>query len=72
MSMYWVYDLPNLLFGTLTVAIFVVIGLVGLFIARAWPFGSLHYAGLGLFVVSGIVVFLDIKRVFDRINARPR
>ncbi len=62
-------DMKNL---TVTIPIFAVIGLAGLFIARAWPFGSLHYGGLGLFVVSGIIIFLDIKRVFDRMNSPTR
>ena len=64
----FVDDMKNL---TVKIPIFAVIGLVGLFIARAWPDGSLHNAGLGLFVVSGIIVFLDIKRVFDRMNSHP-
>ena len=54
------------------IPLFAVIGLVGLFIARAWPYGSFHNAGLGLFVVSGVIIFLDIKRVFDRMNSQPR
>lgn len=54
------------------IPLFAVIGLVGLFIARAWPDGSFHNAGLGLFVVSGVIIFLDIKRVFDRMNSHPR
>jgi hypothetical protein len=65
----FVDDLKNL---TVTIPIFAVIGLAGLFIARAWPDGSLHNAGLGLFVVSGVIIFLDIKRVFDRMNSRAR
>lgn len=36
MNMYWVYDLPNWLFGGLTVAVFVVIGLGGLYLTRGW------------------------------------
>ena len=40
-----------------------------LFIARAWESGAMHAAGLGLFVVSGVIIFLDIKRVFDRMNS---
>jgi hypothetical protein len=54
------------------IPLFALIGLAGLFIARAWPYGSLHDAGLGLFVVSVVIIFLDIKRVFDRINSHPR
>jgi hypothetical protein len=58
--------------ASLTVAIplFVVIGLAGLFVAADWRDGALHDAGIGLFVASGIIVFLDIKRVFDRIDDR--
>lgn len=59
-------DMTNL---TVAIPLFAVIGLAGLFVARAWPDGSLHDAGLGLFVVSGVIVFLNIKRVFDRINS---
>jgi hypothetical protein len=65
----FVDDMNNL---ALAIPLFAIIGLVGLFIARAWPDGSLHDAGLGLFVVSGVIVFLDIKRVFDRMNSRTR
>jgi hypothetical protein len=54
------------------IPLFTVIGLVGLFVARAWPDGSLHDSGLGLFVVSGVIIFLNIKRVFDRMNSHPR
>jgi hypothetical protein len=36
MSTYWLYDLPNWLFGTLTVATFVGVGVLGLFATRGW------------------------------------
>ena len=36
MNMYWLYDLPTWLFGTLTVAVFVALGLAGLYATRAW------------------------------------
>ncbi len=57
---------------SLVVAIptFAIIGLIGLFIASAWSYGSLHDGGIALFVVSGIIVFLDIKQVFDRMNSQ--
>jgi hypothetical protein len=48
------------------VPLFAVIGLAGLLIARAWPGGSLHDAGIALFVFSGVLVFFDIVRVLDR------
>ncbi len=51
------------------IALFAVIGLAGLFIAAAWRYGALHDGGLALFVVSGVIVFLDIKQVFDRIGS---
>jgi len=50
----------------LVIPLFTVIGLIGLFIANASKSGAMHAAGLGLFVVSGVIIFLDIKRVFDR------
>ena len=62
----FVDDMKNL---ALAIPLFTVIGLAGLFIANAWESGAMHAAGLGLFVVSGAIVFLDIKRVFDRINS---
>lgn len=62
-------DMKNL---AVAIPLFVVIGLAGLFIAHAWEHGSMHAAGLGLFVASGVIVFLDIKHVFDRINAGAR
>jgi len=53
------------------IPLFAVIGLAGLFIARAWESGAMHVAGLALFVASGLIIFLDIKRVFDRMNSGP-
>src|SRR5271165_1182965 len=62
----FVDDMKNL---ALVIPLFALIGLAGLFIARAWESGAMHAAGLGLFVASGVIVFLDIKRVFDRMNS---
>jgi hypothetical protein len=62
----FVDDMKNL---ALAIPLFAIIGLLGLFIAHAWENGSMHGAGLGLFVVSGAIVFLDIKHVFDRMNS---
>lgn len=59
-------DMKNL---ALAIPLFTVIGLAGLFIAYAWENGAMHFAGLGLFVASGAIVFLDIKRVYDRMNS---
>jgi hypothetical protein len=36
MTMYWVYELPTWLFGTLTTAVFVAFGLAGLYLTRGW------------------------------------
>jgi hypothetical protein len=36
MTLYWVYDLPNWLFGLLSVTFFTGVGLVGLFTTRRW------------------------------------
>jgi hypothetical protein len=61
-----VEDMWNL---ALVVPLFTVIGLAGLFIAHAWGTGAMHAAGLALFVVSGAIIFLDLKHVFDRVEA---
>ena len=53
----------------LVIPLFAIIGLAGLFIAHAWESGAMHAAGLGLFVASGAFVFLNIKRVFDRMGS---
>jgi hypothetical protein len=53
----------------LVIPLFAIIGLAGLFIAHAWESGAMHAAGLGLFVASGAFVFLNIKRVFDRMSS---
>lgn len=52
----------------IVVPLFVVIGLAGLFLAAAWGSGSLHNGGIGLFCASGLVVFMSLKRVFDRLD----
>jgi hypothetical protein len=62
----FVDDMKNL---ALAIPLFAVIGLAGLFVARAWESGAMHDAGLGLFVASGAIIFLDIKHVFDRMNS---
>jgi len=60
-------DMRNL---TLVIPLFMVIGLAGLFIAHAWEEGSMHAAGIALFIVSGAIIFLDMKHVFDRMESR--
>jgi hypothetical protein len=52
----------------IVIPLFVVLGLAGLFLAAAWGAGSLHDAGLGLFVASGLVIFFSLKRVFDALD----
>ena len=59
-------DMKNL---ALTIPLFTLIGLAGLFTAHAWESGAMHAAGVGLFVASGVMVFLDIKHVFDRMDS---
>ena len=36
MNLYWLYDLPTWLFGSLTVGVFVALGLAGLYATRGW------------------------------------
>ena len=61
-----VADKKNL---ALAVPLFTIIGLAGLFISHTWEDGAMHAAGLALFVASGVIVFLNIKRVFDRMDS---
>jgi hypothetical protein len=58
-------DMWNL---ALVIPLFTVVGLAGLFIAHAWEEGAMHAAGIALFVVSGAIIFLDMKHVFDRMD----
>jgi uncharacterized membrane protein YhaH (DUF805 family) len=50
------------------IPLFVVIALAGLFISAGGS-GSLRNAGIALFVASGAVIFLSLKRVFDNLDA---
>lgn len=50
------------------IPLFTILALVGLFLAAGEP-GSLHDAGIGLFVACGLVIFLSMKRVFDKLDA---
>jgi hypothetical protein len=61
-----VRDMKNL---AVVIPLFAVIGLAGLFIAHAWEGGAMHAAGVALFVVSGLLIFFDIKHVFDHIDS---
>jgi len=60
-------DMPNL---ALAIAVFTALGLVGLFVAAGSEEGSLHTAGIALFLTSGLTVFLDLKNVFDTLDRR--
>ena len=62
-----VSDMWNL---ALVIPLFTVIALAGLFIAHAWESGAMHTAGIALFIVSGAIIFLDMKHVFDRMPPR--
>ena len=66
-SVLLVDDMANL---TLAIAVFTALGLAGLFIAAGSREGSLHMAGIALFLVSGITVFLSLKHVFDNLERR--
>ena len=55
----------------IVIPLFAVIGLAGLFIAHAWEGGAMHVAGVALFIASGAIIFLDLKRVFDRADSEP-
>jgi hypothetical protein len=60
-------DVRNL---ALAIAVFAILGLAGLFIAAGTQEGSLHIAGVALFVTSGLIVFLSLKNVFDNLDRR--
>jgi hypothetical protein len=53
----------------IVIVLFAIIGLAGLFIAAGAEAGSLHDAGVALFLAAGLVVFLSLKRVFDNRDA---
>jgi hypothetical protein len=50
------------------IPLFTVIALVGLFVAAGAP-GSLQDAGVGLFIACGLIIFLSMKRVFDKLDS---
>jgi len=62
--MYWVYSLPNWLFGLLTVGLFVAFSLAGLFPSRAWIRGMHvqrpHNDIVG-FYLAGITVLYGVS-----------
>src|ERR1700722_10758042 len=50
------------------IPLFSAIALAGLFVAAGSP-GTLQSAGVALFVVCGLVIFLSLKRVFDKLDS---
>ena len=65
MTMYWIYDLPNWLFGILTVGVFVAIGLGGLYLTRGWM-RRLHHAEHAFndivgFYMAGVTVLYGVS-----------
>jgi hypothetical protein len=52
----------------IVIPLFTIIALAGLFIAAGSP-GSLQSAGVGLFIVCGLIIFLSLKRVFDKLDS---
>ena len=60
-------DVANLV---VVIAAFAALGLAGLIIAGAVGQGGLHDAGVALFVVSALAVFLHLKHVFDTLDRR--
>jgi hypothetical protein len=54
----------------IAIPVLAVLGLAGLFLAHAAGSGGLYAAGLGLFVASAVSIFLNVKRVYDRIDRR--
>jgi len=64
MNLYWVYNLPNWLFGVLTVAVTTAIGLAGLYVTRKWVrrvHGDRHsHNEVVGFYLSAVCVFYGI------------
>jgi hypothetical protein len=50
------------------IPLFTVIALAGLFMGAGAP-DSLQGAGVALFAVSGLIIFLSLKRVFDKLDS---
>jgi len=50
------------------IPLFTVIALAGLFMGAGAP-GTLQSAGVALFIVSGLIIFLSLKRVFDKLDS---
>ena len=50
------------------IPLFTIIALGGLFVAAGDP-GTLQDAGVALFIASGLVIFLSLQRVFDKLDS---
>jgi hypothetical protein len=61
----FVSDMKNL---AVAIPLFTILGLGGLVVARTLLDGSLYAVGIAFFVVCAIVIFLNIKHVFDRLD----
>ena len=54
------------------IVVFVIVALVGIFVAAGLGHGALHDAGIALAVASALAVFLSMKRVFDNLDRGGR
>ena len=65
MNLYWVYDLPNWLFGALTLGVFVAFGLAGLYLTRGWVRRLHHlehaYNDIVGFYMAGVTVLYGVS-----------
>jgi hypothetical protein len=50
------------------IPLFSIIALGGLFVAAGEP-GTLQDAGVALFIACGLIIFLSLKRVFDKLDS---
>jgi hypothetical protein len=62
-------DMPNLV---VAIVVFVILGLVGLFVAAGFESGGLHNGGVALALTSALGIFFSIKNVFDNLDRTNR
>lgn len=60
MTMYWVYDIPNWLFGLLTIVVFVAASVGGLYASRPWAKKFLNESGQHNDVVSYFIAAVGV------------
>ena len=69
MNMYWLYELPNWLFGVLTIAVTAAVGLSGLHTTRRWVrrvHGDRHsHNEVVGYYLSAVCVFYGIIGALD-------